>query len=97
MARDRATAEDLRYMDVRAEGMHIVGRDWKYGWWNSEVETAIRLWTAGCSVFVIASRLNATVRDTFHLLEDLAEHNKIPRRDGLMWGGESVQQGREVI
>lgn len=86
MPTDYAVADDKRYIELRDEGMYIVGKDWKFGWWNSEVNTVIKLWNEGHSLQTIADRGNWKCRDVFHLLEDLAEDGKIWKRPGLAWG-----------
>jgi len=82
-------AEDKRYAEPRDEGMHHVGLEWKYSWWNSEVVKVIKLWEAGHSLLVIASRVDSTPRDVFHLIEDLAERGWLKRRKGG-WKGMGV-------
>ncbi len=82
-------ADDKRYVEPRDEGSYTVGENWKYFWWNSEVEKVIKLWEAGHSLIVIANRVDSTPRDVWHLIEDLREKNMIKDRLGG-WKGVGV-------
>ena len=85
MPTDHAVARDKRYL-IPTEPLHIVGREWCFEWYQSEVEQVIDLWQRGYSLTAIARRVNSTARDTFLLLIDLSEQGKVTKRIGYLWG-----------
>ena len=88
MSANNTAIDDKKYLEPRDEGMYIVGKNWKYGWWNSEVDTVIKLWNEGHSLQTIAGRGNWKCRDVFILLMCLRENDKIKKRPGYAWGGD---------
>lgn len=85
MPTDYTVARDKRYLEP-AELLHIVGRDWCFEWYQSEIEQVTNLWERGYSLTQIAKRANSTPRDTLLLLIDLSEQGKISKRIGYLWG-----------
>jgi hypothetical protein len=85
MPTDTTVARDKRYLDP-AEPLHIVGREWCFEWYQSDIEQVIDLWQRGYSLTQIARRVNSTARDTLLLLIDLSEQGKIGKRIGYLWG-----------
>ena len=82
---DYIAARDKRYL-YPEEPLHIVGRDWCFEWYQSDIDKVIKLWNGGYSLDVIARRVNSTCRDTLLLLIDLSEQGKIGKRIGYLWG-----------
>ena len=85
MPTDIAVARDKRYL-IPTEPLHIVGREWCFEWYQSEVEQVMDLWQRGYSLQAIARRMNTTARDTLLLLIDLAEQGRVTKRIGYLWG-----------
>lgn len=85
MPTDNAVARDKRYIEP-TEPLHIVGREWCFEWFESDINKVIKLWNGGYSLEVIARRVNSTCRDTLLLLIDLSEQGKIGKRIGYLWG-----------
>jgi len=67
-------------------GLYIVGEEWKYSWRPEEVEIVIDLYNRGYGLTIIARRVKSAPRDTFLLLMDLAEQERIKNRPGYLWG-----------
>ncbi len=87
MPTDQVVARDKRYLTL-TEPIHIVGREWCFEWYQSEIDTVIDLYNRGYGLTLIARRVKSTPRDTFLLLLELAEKGKIKRRPGYLWGVE---------
>ena len=85
MTTNYVAIRDKKYL-VPTEPLHIVGRDWCFEWYQSDIEQAIGLWERGYSLTQIARRVNSTARDTLLLLIDLSEQGKIGKRIGYLWG-----------
>ena len=85
MPTDYAVARDKRYLEP-AEPLHIVGREWCFEWYQSDINKVIKLWNGGYGLEVIARCVNSTCRDTLLLLIDLSEQGKIGKRIGYLWG-----------
>ncbi len=87
MPTDHTVARDKRYLAL-TEPVHIVGREWCFEWYQSEIDAVIDLYNRGYGLIIIARRVKSTPRDTFLLLMELAEQGKIKRRPGYLWGVE---------
>ena len=64
MPTDYAVARDKRYLEP-AEPLHIVGREWCFEWYQSDIDKVVKLWNGGYGLEVIARRVNSTCRDTY--------------------------------
>jgi hypothetical protein len=85
MPTDLAVARDKRYSKL-TEPVYIVGREWCFEWFKTEIDTVIDLYNRGYGLTIIARRVDSTPRDTFLLLLDLAEQGRVKRRPGYLWG-----------
>ncbi len=85
MPTDPTVKQDKRYVEPDTP-LHIVGQEWHLAWYPEEVEKVIKLWGEGKCMLTIADELNSQPTSIFLLLLDLAEHNRIKRRAGYLWG-----------